>query len=97
MKTCTCHRLATCTDPHGQSSTLGDETSNGRVLHAYLSNAAHEQWHKAAERRGVSVSELLEAAASLLDPRRTSEQIAATVERARAIDLARRNPDWGSR
>ena len=66
-----------------------------KALHAYVSDAAHDQWHDFAAEEGVSVSALIEAFAPQLgDPDRESEtvnvRLGAVVVSARKIDAARR-------
>lgn len=67
-----------------------------KALHAYVSDAAHDQWHSFAAEQGVSVSAVLEALAAELDARPPSsmapmgERLEAVVRAARKIDAQRR-------
>jgi hypothetical protein len=67
-----------------------------KALHAYVSDAAHDQWHSFAAEQGVSVSAVLEALAAELDaepPTSTApmgERLEAVVRAARKIDAQRR-------
>jgi hypothetical protein len=65
-----------------------------RALHAFLSDDAHESWHRVAADLGVSVSGMLEAMAFELDksPRESAlgDRVDVLVKRARRIDAERR-------
>jgi hypothetical protein len=67
-----------------------------KALHAYVSDAAHDQWHSFAAEQGVSVSAVLEALAAELDSERQSsttpmgERLESVVRAARKIDAQRR-------
>jgi hypothetical protein len=65
-----------------------------RALHAFLSDAAHDSWHRVAGELGVSVSGMLEAMAFELDkPESESalgDRAGTLVQRARKIDAERR-------
>ena len=72
-------------------------TSSGnrrKALHAYLSDDAHETWHRVAADQGVSVSALLEAMAGDLgrpaDEGVMGARLDSIVLRARKIDAERR-------
>ena len=75
-----------------QSSASGQPDAR-RALHAYLTPAAHENWHDFAATNGVSVSALLEA---LSEPVMNgfdgsiAEALDQAVVAARATDTARR-------
>src|SRR4051794_4635446 len=65
-----------------------------RALHAFLSDDAHDAWHRVAGELGVSVSGMLEAmAAELEKPVSESalgDRVEVLVKRARKIDAQRR-------
>lgn len=67
-----------------------------KALHAYVSDAAHDQWHSFASEQGVSVSAVLEALAGELDADRVEakdplgDRLDAVVRAARRIDAQRR-------
>ena len=71
-------------------------TAQRKALHAYLSDDAHEKWHRFAAREGVSVSAVLEALASELDPASTTagspmrDRLGEVVNAARRTDATRR-------
>lgn len=59
-----------------------------KALHAYVSDAAHEQWHGFAAENGVSVSAVLEVFGSELTS--SGGRYLDVVTAARGIDAARR-------
>ena len=66
-----------------------------KAIHAYLTPAAHDQWHDFAAEQGVSVSGLLEAIArdwkDLLDrDGDLPDNVESVARAARKIDAARR-------
>lgn len=67
-----------------------------KALHAYVSDAAHDQWHAFAAEHGVSVSAVLEALATELHAEGRdasapmSERLDGVVHTARRIDAQRR-------
>lgn len=67
-----------------------------KALHAYVSDAAHDQWHGFAAEQGVSVSAVLEALATELQTDGADAQapmaqrLEAVVRAARRIDAQRR-------
>ncbi len=60
-----------------------------KALHAYVSDAAHEQWHGFAAENGVSVSAVLEVFGSELTSSSGGRYL-DVVTAARGIDAARR-------
>jgi DNA polymerase III delta prime subunit len=67
-----------------------------KALHAYVSDAAHDHWHRFAADQGVSVSAVLEALAGELDTERAEaadpmrDRLDEVVRSARRIDAQRR-------
>lgn len=67
-----------------------------KALHAYVSDAAHDQWHSFASEQGVSVSAVLEALSGELDGGRPeareplADRLDTVVRSARRIDAQRR-------
>lgn len=66
-----------------------------KALHAYVTDQAHERWHGFAAEQGVSVSAILEALATALDPESTPTgascvELTDVVVEARRIDAKRR-------
>jgi len=74
--------------------TTAADATRRKALHAYLSDDAHETWHRVAAEQGVSVSALLEAmAADLGRPAgegAMADRLGDMVVRARKIDAERR-------
>jgi hypothetical protein len=74
-------------------SGAGDD-GDRRALHAFLSDEAHDSWHRVAGELGVSVSGMLEAMAFELDKPESESALggraATLVQRARKIDAERR-------
>lgn len=72
-----------------ETPTAGAGSDQRRALHAYLSDDAHDTWHRMAAELGCSVSAMLEA----MSPGLTDEEaecLDGTVKRARRIDADRR-------
>jgi hypothetical protein len=71
-----------------------DDNHERRALHAFLSDEAHESWHRVAAELGVSVSGMLEAMAFELEkpPKEGAlgDRVDTLVKRARKIDAQRR-------
>lgn len=66
-----------------------------KALHAYVTDQAHERWHGFAAEQGVSVSAILEALATALDPDAAPTdtscvELTNVVVEARRIDAQRR-------
>lgn len=64
-----------------------------KAIHAYLTNEAHDTWHKVAAENGVSVSGLIEAMGQdwlAHMPGETDEYFGNLVKHARKIDTANR-------
>ncbi len=80
------------------ASTRGFRVPNDhtrKALHAYVTDQAHERWHGFAAEQGVSVSAILEALATALDPEATPTdascvELTHVVVEARRIDAKRR-------
>jgi hypothetical protein len=74
----------------GALGTDGDR----RALHAFLSDEAHDAWHRVAGELGVSVSGMLEAMATELEKpvseSALGDRVEVLVKRARKIDAQRR-------
>jgi hypothetical protein len=69
------------------------DANDRRALHAYLSDDAHDTWHRVSADLGCSVSAMLEAMATGFDATDApdlSERLAPIVKRARRIDADRR-------
>ena len=73
------------------------QDSGRKALHAYVSDAAHDQWHGFAAVQGVSVSAILEALAPELDfdtqptaAEPLAERLRLVVQSARQVDAQRR-------
>jgi hypothetical protein len=72
------------------------QDNSRKALHAYVSDAAHDEWHSFAAEQGVSVSAVLEALAGELDADRReaasplAERLDVVVKAARRIDAQRR-------
>lgn len=66
-------------------------TTKRKALHAYLTDEAHETWHRVAAEHGVSVSALLEAMSERLGSGDEADPaMDPIVHRARQIDAERR-------
>lgn len=76
------------------SETETPKASTRRALHAYVSDEAHEAWHDFAAESGVTVSGLLEALTTHLQPQaeaQTLQQVwEESIKSARAVDAKRR-------
>ena len=82
---------------NARTSTRADDgraTGERRALHAFLSDEAHDSWHRVAAELGVSVSGMLEAMAfELVKPEgehALGDRVDTLVKRARKIDAERR-------
>lgn len=64
-----------------------------KAIHAYLTVASHDAWHKEAEENGVSLSGLLEVLAEDLPT--IIENSSDIIKRARRIDAQRRRRGRG--
>lgn len=77
-----------------QTSRRSADSGDRRALHAFLSDDAHDAWHRVAADLGVSVSGMLEAMAfELQKPARDSalgDRVDTLVKQARKIDADRR-------
>ena len=76
------------------TATTSDPNDQRRASHAYLSDDAHDTWHRVSADLGCSVSAMLEAMAVGFEaaPGVTAmdERLAPIVKRARRIDADRR-------
>ena len=85
--------MAATSGSPGTARSSGDD-GDRRALHAFLSDEAHDSWHRVAAELGVSVSGMLEAMAFELEKPESESALGGRattlVTRARKIDAERR-------
>lgn len=92
----------TTTKPRWQMAPIDGSDPSRKPIHAYLNDEGHDEWHGFAAEQGCSVSAILQALADCgtfavwtdagadIDTTSVSQHMHTVIQRARAIDAARR-------